>query len=144
MIRAVVLHFVRYVLLKSAILTFLMWKVLVLALTKSFPEIIIVALMLDKFVIFLCLLSLLVLCSMNHFNLLFFRVFFSSLFYYSSVTISRRLFSIWVRLLYLLQNSSVAILGWLLFGFLGLLFFDLLISSHLLFLRYCRHLRSLV
>lgn len=66
MVRAIVLHLVRDIFLKRAVLTLLVRQVLVFAFAQLLPQIVVETLMLHKLVIVFCLLLPLVFSSIDH------------------------------------------------------------------------------
>ena len=74
-VRAVILDLVRYVFLEGAILTLLMWQVLIFTFAQSLTQIVIKALMLHEFVILFLLGPPLIFLVVDHFDRFLLGVF---------------------------------------------------------------------
>ena len=67
-VRAVILDLVRYVFLEGAILTLLVWQVLILTFAQSLAQIVVKALMLHEFVVLFLLGPPLIFLVVDHFD----------------------------------------------------------------------------
>ena len=146
-IGAVVFYFVGYVLFKSAVLALLVRQMLVLALAEALPKEVVIALVLYEFVIFLRVGATFVVCPGDHFHFLLLRIFFWGGLNHSAIAILKRIDILTFlrhRFFHFFEYSAITVFLRFFFGALGFLLLNFIISLHLLLLRQCRHLRSLI